>query len=371
MLDLIKIREDLHQIPELAFEEIKTQSYILEILKRYQEIEIYEFHPTGILAVYRGGKGSFQLFRADMDGLMVEEQTDCLKPSKHKGKMHACGHDMHMSIMLGLIDRVISQKAVINIIFVFQPAEEGNGGALKLLEDEIWNDFDIEHVFALHVSPDLPPGKVSSRVGNFFAATSEYDIKVIGKSSHIATPESGINALKAGVEIYQCIQQLHKVVKSDERFVCDIGAMHSGKIRNAIPANCFMQGTIRAENEAGVKALKDSLTAICETVNSFYKVKSGVKFLVDYKEVYNDPESVELLRVAVKQAGIEYLEADKTMAGEDFGYFCGRWKGVLFWLGAAADKYYPLHSNHFYPDNSAIAYGVEIFWNLVVKLMGT
>ncbi|MCF7920023.1 MAG: amidohydrolase [Candidatus Cloacimonetes bacterium] len=371
MKSLQQLRRELHQIPELAHEEYLTQAYLLEQMREYTELEIYEFSPTGILAAYTGGKGSYQLFRADMDALALSEQTGCGFESQHEGVMHACGHDMHMTILLGLIAKVMAEQPAQNVLFLFQPAEEGKGGAARVLADGIWDKYKVGAAYALHVSPDLPVGEISSRAGNFFAATCEFDLRIIGKSAHIATPSAGRNALQAGIEIYQCVQQLPRVVKSGEHFICDFGILQSGNVRNAIPSECFMSGTIRAEDQERIAALKASLEGICESVELAYEVQVQVEYLVEYKEVYNKRELVDDLKQSAQEAGISFREAELTLAGEDFGFIAGRWGGVLFWLGAAGEEFYPLHNNRFLPDEKALETGVRLLWRLLKKRKGT
>jgi len=371
MLDLIKVRKELHQIPELAYKEIKTQEYILGKLKAYPGLKIHRFKPTGILIDYQGGKGKYLLFRADMDALPISENTDCDFKSMHPGMMHACGHDIHMTILLGLIDQVIADQSAKNLLFLFQPAEEGQSGAKAVLADSVWSKYDIESAFALHVSPDLPAGTISSRAGNFFAATAEYDVTIKGVSSHIATPEKGKNALQAGIEIYQSVQQLPHIVKSEERFLCDFGKITAGTVRNSIPALCQLSGTMRAIDRKMIAALKESLKAICQAVATAYDLEVITEFLAEYQEVYNSAALLDDLKIAASQTSVNYLQAEMTMAGEDFGFIAGRWGGILFWLGAQGKEVYPLHSDRFLPSEKSIAIGIKLFYQLINNKIGT
>lgn len=371
MLDLIKIRKKLHQIPELAYQEFKTQEYLLENLKAFPELKIHQFKPTGILVDYQVGKGKYLLFRADMDALPISENTDCDFRSIHPGLMHACGHDIHMTILLGLIEQVIAAKPDINLLFLFQPAEEGQSGAEAVLKDAVWDEYDIESAFALHVSPELPVGTISSREGNFFAATAEFDISIQGISSHIAMPQEGKNALQAGIEVYQSVQQLQHIVKSKERFICDFGLMTAGSVRNAIPAHCLLSGTIRAADRNRIADLKKSLKGICHAVSIAYEVEISTKFLAEYQEVYNSAALVEDLKIAVSNIGVKFQQAEMTMAGEDFGFIASRWGGILFWLGALGKEIYPLHSDRFLPSDKSIVIGIKLFYQLINNKIGT
>ncbi|MDP8219793.1 MAG: amidohydrolase [Candidatus Stygibacter frigidus] len=371
MLDLNKIRKELHQIPELAYKEFKTQEYILGKLKAYPGLKIHRFSPTGIVVDYQGGKGKYLLFRADMDALPISENTDCDFKSLHPGMMHACGHDIHMTILLGLIERVINDQPEMNLLFLFQPAEEGQSGAEAVLKDNIWDKYEIEAAYALHVSSDLPVGKISSKAGNFFAATAEFDISIQGKSTHIAMPEEGKNALQAGIEVYQSVQQLPHIVKSDERFICDFGVMNAGSVRNAIPAHCLLSGTIRAADRTRIADLKKSLKAICHAVSIAYEVEISLKYLAEYQEVYNFAVLLDELIIAARQAEVNFQTAEMTMAGEDFGFIAGRWGGLLFWLGAQGKEVYPLHSDRFLPSEKSIPIGIKLFYQLINNKIGT
>ncbi len=371
MLNLIKVRQDLHQIPELAYEEFKTQDYILERLAHYPGLRIHHFKPTGLLVEYQAGKGDYLLFRADMDALPITENTGCSYSSKHPGKMHACGHDIHITILLGLIDKVVTESPEQNLLFLFQPAEEGESGAKAVLADPVWGKYKIHSAYALHVNPDLPVGVISSRAGNFFAATAEYDVYIQGVSAHIATPERGKNALQTGIEVYQSVQQLPRIVKSDERFICDFGKMTAGSVRNAIPADCTLSGTIRAQDRKQIADLKETLLAICHTIATAYDVKIDIEFLAEYQEVFNSAQLIDELVKAAGQIGIEYRLADMTMAGEDFGFIADRWQGLLFWLGAQGNEIYPLHSDKFLPSEKCLDFGLNLFYKIICNKIGT
>jgi N-acetyldiaminopimelate deacetylase len=186
MLNFIKIRKYLHQIPELAFEEFKTKEYLLKILKMLKDIKIHTFDFPGILVEYSHGKGEYTLFRSDMDALPITEETGCDFASEHPGKMHACGHDMHMTILLGLIEKVSNERIEQNILFLFQPAEEGKGGAKRILDTGTLDKFPIKETYALHVKGDIPVGTVSTKPGIFFANTEEVDIVFTGIGAHVA-----------------------------------------------------------------------------------------------------------------------------------------------------------------------------------------
>ncbi|NLN85252.1 MAG: N-acetyldiaminopimelate deacetylase, partial [Candidatus Cloacimonetes bacterium] len=197
-LNLSQIRRELHRVPELAFREHKTKELLLAQLEKLPRIRVQEFSTnTGILVEYSEGNGPYRLFRADMDALPITENTGCAFSSQHPGLMHACGHDIHMTVLLGLIERVVSQALPRNLLFLFQPAEEGEGGAQSVLAEGLIQEYEVEAAFALHVASGLPVGTVSSRAGIFFGIPQEFDVSFIGRSAHAAFPEKGVNALFA------------------------------------------------------------------------------------------------------------------------------------------------------------------------------
>jgi N-acetyldiaminopimelate deacetylase len=366
-MDIFQIRWDLHQIPELAFNEFKTQKYLIQLLSGFEGLNFHHFEPTGFLVEYSPASGKYLLFRTDMDALAITECTGAEYSSIHTGRMHACGHDVHMTILAGLIEKVIKEKPQRNILFLFQPAEEGQGGAEKVLADPIWDNYDIEAAYALHVSPELPAGVISSKTGNFFAATAEFDLEIQGVSAHIAMPEKGKNALQAAIEIYLAVQQLKHIVKSQEKFICDFGILNAGTVRNAIPAHASLSGTIRAKDITSVAVLKDTLQSISHAIASACDVETKIKYLAEYQEVYNSAPLVDNLKLAAAKNNVEFRQAETTMAGEDFGFIAARWGGLLFWLGARGNYPHPLHSDKFLPDENSINIGINLFFDIICQ----
>jgi len=370
MLDLIKIRKDLHRIPEIAFQEFKTQECILGYLRKFDGLEIHTFETTGILVEYSYGSGKYQLFRADMDALPISEETGCSFASEHSGFMHACGHDVHMTILLGLIEKVLSEKPEQNILFLFQPAEEGKGGAERLLKDSIWDKFQISNVHALHVNGKLPVGTISSKPGIFFANTAEIDVTITGKSSHVAFPEMGIDALNGGMLFLQEFQ--NEIDKWGNKEVAwGFGHMTAGRVRNTVAANCKLEGTYRAFNHENRNKLKE-ITAICASkVEQEIGVKMEIKFLEEYEQVENNPELVEKLKNITAELNCDYVEAEQVFTGEDFGFFTEKFPGVLFWLGVnpqdPQQNIQELHANNFLPDDACIEIGINAMWGMIER----
>ena len=367
MFDLINIRKELHKIPELGFKEVKTQKYILQLLENLDGLKIHTFDFPGILVEYSCGNGKYKLFRADMDGLPITEETNCDFESEHKGKMHACGHDMHMTILIGLIEKVVTDKINENLLFLFQPAEEGKGGATRIINTGIFNKYNILEAYALHVNGELKTGKIASKAGIFFANTQEIEVVLKGKSAHVAFAEKGINALTAGAEFYLEIEkEIKKEFPIGKPVICAFGKMNAGVVMNAVPAECRLEGTFRAFTNKD----HERLAALLENVKSKIVKKHGIDtdiiYKAYYKEVVNNEKMLEKLKVKASEMQIEFEETEMVFTGEDFGFFTEKYNGLLFWLGVGnEDNNADLHSPQFLPDENAINIGVEIFFKLI------
>jgi N-acetyldiaminopimelate deacetylase len=304
-----------------------------------------------------------------MDALPLEEQTGCSFKSRHSGIMHACGHDIHMSVLIGLMQKVIEEKPLLNILFLFQPAEEGLGGAEKVIDSGILKRFQVKHAFALHVNGSLPMGTISSRSGIFFANTQEVNVLFKGISAHVAFPDKGKNALAAGTFFYQKFKdRLRLEYPQPDAVIVEFGKMTAGTVMNAIAGNCKLEGTIRAFKEKDLNFLKKliDITALqaAEKFDLDYKVEYGSY----YKHVKNDTKLVTLLQSVAATQGFSYLESDRVFTGEDFGFFSHLYSGLLFWLGTNQGEKEDLHSSSYLPSPDVIPLGIKIFWELLKKV---
>ncbi|PKN80266.1 MAG: amidohydrolase [Candidatus Cloacimonetes bacterium HGW-Cloacimonetes-1] len=366
-IDSISLRKNLHRIPELAFEEHKTKALLLSILLKMSGIRIHQFETnTGILVEYSHGEGSYKLFRADMDALPIAEKTGCSFSSLHPGIMHACGHDMHMAILMGLISQIVSEKPQKNLLFLFQPAEEGKGGAEAVLKEGIVQTFPIESVYALHVSGKLPVGTVSAKAGIFFAIPQEFDVQFIGKAAHAAFPADGRNALDAGVDFYAQMQAQTAELSHAERLIFHVGTMESGSIRNIVPDRCVLEGTHRTLTRDMSERLNTLLLNTAKAVAQSHSLDYKVDFLCSYDPVINDKALYEKLGTVCAEMNVKCLESGVFMTGEDFGFFTTRYPGLLFWLGASSNNQ-DLHSDVFLPDDKCIKLGIDIFERIALS----
>ena len=370
-MDLIALRQMLHQIPEIAFAETKTKALLLHTLQELIPLsdpawKLIEFqHSNGILISYTICDQPYRLFRADMDALPISESSGCDYPSQHQGFMHACGHDIHMTVLIGLIAQIVEQKPQRNLLFLFQPAEEGQGGAKAILAEGIIQQHKIDSAIALHVASEMPVGTISSKSGVFFGIPQEFDVRFFGKAAHVAFPEKGINALEAGVDFIESIREQLKPLQASNRLIFHVGKMTSGTIRNVIADTCILEGTHRTLGSE----IRDRINELIHTTSSSSAAKYGatarIDLLCSYDAVVNNATLVEELVEVCKTKNIDYIPAETAMTGEDFGFFTTLYPGLLFWLGSGAK--HPLHSEKFLPDSACIAVGVKVMLELAQR----
>ncbi len=360
-MDIISLRHGLHKIPEIAFAEHKTKALLLKYLSSLSldsQWSIKEFATSpGLLIEYTACEAAYRLFRADMDALPSTENTACPYASEHAGMMHACGHDVHMAVLMGLIAAVALQKPARNLLFLFQPAEEGKGGAQSILAEGIIQSHTIDSAIALHVASEMPIGTVSTKAGIFFGIPQEFDVRFYGKAAHVAYPEKGINALTAGLEFMNRIKPALEALSQRERVLFNIGKMESGVIRNIIPDCCILEGTHRSLNPQTRDAMNENIREIAKQTAKSTGTKAEVELLCSYDPVVNNETLVNELIAAIRTLDYQFTIAETAMTGEDFGFFTTLYPGLLFWLGSGCDA--PLHSDKFLPQDECIKVGIE------------
>ena len=298
-----------------------------------------------------------------MDALPVIENTGCEFASQRTGYMHACGHDVHMAVLFGLIRKVAKDAPKRNLLFLFQPAEEGMGGAQSILSEGLIQRYEIEAAFALHVASELPMGTVSSKAGIFFGIPQEFDVRFSGQAAHVAFPEKGRNALQAGLEFMHGIQGLIVELSSRERVLFNIGKMQAGVIRNVIPDSCILEGTHRSLKPEVKEFINAQIHELAGQAAKKTGTNAKVELLCSYDPVVNNAALVGELEAACRELGYAYQQAETAMTGEDFGFFTTLYPGLLFWLGSGSD--YPLHSDRFLPDDACIEVGIATLFALI------
>ncbi|MEK4136737.1 N-acetyldiaminopimelate deacetylase [Kurthia sp. FSL E2-0154] len=358
MKSFIEVRRDLHRIPEIGFQEFKTQQYLLDIItsfiKPYMRIIKWR---TGFILVIEGINPRLQLgWRTDLDGLPVQEQTNLSYASEHEGFMHACGHDFHMTIALGLAKRFADVQPEHTILLYFQPAEEGPGGAEPMLEwvkaehPELLPDY----MFACHIAPEYPVGTVATRPGMLFANTSELFIDLKGLGGHAAFPHHTKDMTVAAASL---IMQLQTIVSRNinplEGSVITVGKMTSGTVQNVISDAARLEGTIRTVTAESMAQIKKRIQTLCEATALAFECDVTIDYGSMYYQVYNDAHcATSLLQYADSVEGMTAYECPPAMTGEDFGFFLKEIPGAMFWAGANTP--YGLHHAKISPDENLI-----------------
>lgn len=370
--ELRQMRRDLHKIPELGLKEYKTSAYIREKLTSFGITELETWLETGVVAVIRGkGKGQAVAFRADMDALPVTEQTGCDFTSEHVGCMHACGHDGHVTVLLGFAKYLQEHKDELknDVVLIFQPAEEGPGGAQLLVDAGLFEKHPVRCIIGCHIFPQVPQGKVACRKGAMMARNGEVDVHIYGESAHGAQPQLGHDAvLAAGAVITGLHTILSRNVSPLDSGVLTFGAIHGGEACNIIAKEVKLEGTMRAFSDEAYETMTKRVQEVASGIAAGYGCKGEAVFRHMYRVVDNDPKLVELLQ---EVAGDNYEETPPYMLAEDFSLYLQKVPGMFFFLGSGnAEKGYThsLHSAQFQFDEEILALGAETYAKLLKKL---
>ncbi len=360
MKSLVEIRRDLHRIPELGFAEFKTQAYLLEVIRALpqERLEVFTWK-TGIVVKVSGLAPRKTIgWRTDIDGLPIAETTGLSFSSEHLGKMHACGHDIHMTVALGLLKRLVDNAIDDDVVILFQPAEENPGGAFPMRE---WIKSEQpqllpDQIFAFHIAPEYPVGTVATRPGLLFANTSELYIDLFGKEGHAAFPQ---NATDMSVAAATLLLQLQTIISRNVNpmnpGVVTVGKMTSGSVQNIISGYARLEGTIRTMDAETMELIKQRIEALCSATEVAFDCKVEIDYGSSYYQVYNTEDITnEFLAFAEKQEGTHAVLCNAAMTGEDFGYFLEEIPGMLFWAGVNSS--HGLHHAKLNPDEGVIDY---------------
>lgn len=358
---LIEIRRSLHQIPEIGMEEFETSKKLKEIIaqlpQKYLEIKTWQ---TAIMVKVTGKDTTKTLgYRTDIDGLPVSEATNLPYASKHLGKMHACGHDLHMTIALGILSYFANHQPQYNLIFIFQPAEENESGGKQMYENNALGDWKIDEIYALHDNPQLPVGTIGCCQGTLFAGTCEIHIRFIGKSGHAAYPHLANDMVVCGA---QFVTQTQTVVSRNidpiQAGVITLGHFNAGTTGNVIAGECRIDGTIRALTQENNLLLQKRVCEIAQGIAQSFACEVKIDLHQGgYLPVENNPQTTACFIEYMQQnPDVNFVQTSPAMTGEDFGFWLSKIPGTMFWLGV--DCPYALHSEHFNPNEAAIMQGV-------------
>lgn len=365
--NLRRYRRDLHQIPELGFDLELTSDYIYkELLEMgYQPVSMAK---TGWVIQKKGKSLKSILFRTDMDALPVHEETDVTFQSKHTGKMHACGHDGHMSMMLGFA-KYVSTLENLNksIVMIFQPAEEGPGGAKVMIDEGLFQTFDIEAVYGIHLYPGLEEGLYGLVDGPMMAQNGEFDLVIKGKSSHGAMPHLGTDTMIAASQLIQGYQTIiSRNLNPLDSAVITVGTIHGGEARNIIAKEISMSGTVRAFKTDIYEMIKHKMHGIEKGIETSYDVTIENDIKDYYPPVTNDHNLFIQLKDALPKESYKMIEP--MTASEDFAFYQKHVPGVFVMLGSRNEKkgyIHPLHSSYFNFDESILQNGIKLYQTIL------
>ena len=374
--DIYTYRRDFHQNPELSFQEYRTAETISKYLDSFGINHKKNIGGTGIVGEIDFGEGPMIALRADMDALPIQEIGDLEYKSKNEGVMHACGHDGHMAILLGTANVLSKNKKIKKgkIRFIFQPAEEGGGGARYMIEDGCLEG--VDEIYGLHLWNYQPLGEIGVKEGPIMAAADMFDIIVKGKGGHGATPQGTIDAIVVASHLVTALQT---IVSRDtnplENTVVTIGEISGGENFNVIADQVKLSGTTRAYTEKNRIMIKNRMKDIIDGVSKAF----GSEIVLNYKEGYPPTINHKLptkyildsaSQVVGKGAGFPYL----SMGGEDFSYYLQNIPGCFFFIGSAPDEKdtlsTPHHCSHFNIDERALLVGASVYINLIKNILG-
>ncbi|WEV60621.1 N-acetyldiaminopimelate deacetylase [Streptococcaceae bacterium ESL0729] len=363
-LNLVEVRRDLHQIPEIGLCEFKTHSYLMDKIKElaaskdFVKIKTWQ---TGILVMLEGKNPQKTIgWRTDIDGLPIVEQTGFDFESTHEGRMHACGHDFHMTIALGLLEEMLIEQPENNMLFLFQPAEENEAGGMLMYEAGAFGDWLPDEFYGLHVNPDLPVGTIATNAGTLFAGTCSLNITFKGVGGHAAFPHNTRDSLVAAAAFVTQVQSVvSRNVNPVEGAVVTIGSFNSGNTDNVISEEATVRGTVRTLTTEMNLLTQKRVREMAEGIALSYGVEAHV--ILDqkgYLPVENNPDlALKLMNYFEDKDSVDFREVGPSMTGEDFGYLLHKTPGVMFWLGV--DSPYALHHPKMTPDEDALAFAVK------------
>jgi amidohydrolase len=361
----VQLRRQLHQIPELCFQEKQTAAFVAAYLKKLGLEVTTAIAGTGIKAILHGGRpGPAVGLRSDMDALPIEESTGLPFASRHPGRMHACGHDAHMANLLATAKLLsgVRERLPGTVVFIFQPCEEGapkdeKGGAERLIEAGMLENPHFEALFGLHVLPDLPAGQVAVRPGAIMANVSWIYIRIQGKAGHGAFPHQGIDAIVAAAQAVTQFQTLISRSKDPgEKAVLTIGKISGGVRSNVIAETVDMEGTVRTFSDALEDQIRMGIENILHGLETAFGVKTRLDFARVNPAVWNDAQLVDLalpvFRSILGEGNV--LQAEPLTIGEDFALYSRRLPSLFFFLGSGGAS--ALHTPTFTVDEAIFKY---------------
>ena len=367
-------RRDIHAHPELGFEEQRTADLVAAQLQSFG-IEVHRgIGKTGVVGVLKAGSSRRSIgLRADMDALPIQEANQFEHRSRHEGRMHACGHDGHTAMLLGAAKHLARTRNFDGTVhFIFQPAEEGIGGAQAMIADGLFVRFPCDAIFGMHNRPGMALGKFAVRAGPMMAGGAFFDIDVTGVGSHGARPESGVDSVLVAAHIATALQSIvSRNVRPVETAVVSVTQIHGGDAYNVIPQTARLSGTVRAFSNEVMALIGRNLARIAEGVAAGFGARATTDFRPIFAPLINDPQEAEFAAsVCAEIVGADNVRRDPPliMASEDFSFMLNEVRGCYFNIGngdgtGACEVHNPAYDFN----DAASIYGASVFARLVER----
>lgn len=361
----MKITEDrraLHRIPELDRNLPETMAYLKNSLEGLK-CQVFSPMESALCAWFDFGAQKAIAFRSDADALPITERTKADYASVHPGKMHACGHDGHMAILLELARRLDQKESLNwNVLLVFQPAEETTGGARDLCATGIFKRFHVEAIFGLHLWPGLKQGRIASRRNEMMSRSCEVKVDIYGRSAHIAKANEGIDAMAAGVEFYRRVTAMEGALPKNVFRVLKFGKMESGTVCNAISDHTRLEGSLRAFQDDVFYSLRAGIVSAGKELERSSGCTVSIYMNDGYPAVMNPGKLYDRVRQVVDFGEL----SEPSMITEDFSWYQKSLPGIFFFLGTGDTP--ALHADHFDFDETILLKGADFFEELAEKL---
>lgn len=375
--ELIELRRDFHMNPELGYEEHRTSDKIKEFLKR-EGIEYIETAATGVCGIIRGNGEKTIGIRGDIDALPLEDKKGCTYSSTIKGKMHACGHDAHTTILLGvakILNRV-KDKLNGNIKLLFEPAEETTGGAQVMINEGALENPHVDNVIGLHVDENIEVGTVGVKWGVVNAASNPFTIKIKGKGAHGARPHTGVDPIVIGSSVVMALQSIvSRELPPTDPAVLTIGSFHGGTAQNIIPEEVTISGIIRTMKTEHREYVKKRLVEVVEGIVNSMRGQCEIEIEESYPCLYNNDDTVKTLLDSAEEVigkdNVKILD-NPSMGVESFAYFSMERPSAFYYLGSRNENkgiIHPAHGSLFDIDEDCLPIGVAIQCKTAYELL--
>ena len=368
--ELTAIRRDIHAHPEIGMEEYRTSELVAKQLEAWG-VEVHRgVGKTGVVGVLRNGAGPSIGLRADMDALPIHEQTNLEYSSRNPGVMHACGHDGHTTMLLGAARYLAETRNFTGTVnFIFQPGEEGMGGALAMLEDKLFERFPCEAIFGMHNAPGMPVGKFGVSPGTAMAAGAFFDITITGRGAHGARPEESIDPVLVAGTLASALQSIvARNISPSDTAVLSVTRLLVGDAYNVIPETGLLGGTVRTMKRETMNLIEANMRRLATSIAAGYGAEAKLDFRLIFAPLVNDAAQLTVVADAaasiVGEAEVSRVRPP-VMASEDFAFMMEKIPGAFINLGNGGDSA-PVHNHQYNFNDAAIPYGVAL-WASVVE----